>query len=62
MSSGSLESVFNALMLDANTLFPPFLLMLEIFNYNVHNCLVDSGASVNVMPLPVPKEINEKWD
>ena len=25
---------------------PPFLLTFEIFNHNVHNCLVDSGASV----------------
>ena len=24
---------------------PPFLLTFEIFNRNVHNCLVDSGAS-----------------
>ena len=23
---------------------PTFLLTFEIFNYNVHNCLVDSGA------------------
>ena len=30
---------------------PTFLLTFEIFNYNVHNCLVDLGASVNVMPL-----------
>ena len=28
---------------------PPFLLTFEIFNHNVHNCLVDSGATVNVM-------------
>jgi len=34
----------------------------EIFNYNVHNCLVDFGASVNVIPLSVAKKINEKWD
>ena len=27
---------------------PPFLLTFEIFNHNVHNCLVDSGASINV--------------
>ena len=26
----------------------PFLLTFEIFNHNVHNCLVDSGASSNV--------------
>jgi hypothetical protein len=28
---------------------PPFLLTFEIFNRNVHNCLVDSKASSNVM-------------
>ena len=38
---------------------PPFLLTFEIFNHNVHNCLVDSGASVNVMPLSVCKK--DKW-
>ena len=37
---------------------PPFLLNFEIFNYNVRNCLVDSRASVNVMPLSVCKQIN----
>jgi len=39
---------------------PPFLLTFEIFNHNVHNYLVDSGASVNVMPLSVCKKINGK--
>ena len=37
---------------------PPFLLTFEIFNHNVHNCLVDLGASFNVMPLSVCKKIN----
>ena len=37
---------------------PAFLLTFDIFNYNVHNCLVDSRASVNVMPLSVCKQIN----
>ena len=37
---------------------PTFLLTFEIFNYNVHNCLVDFGASANVMPLSVYKQIN----
>jgi hypothetical protein len=32
---------------------PPFLLTFEVFNKNLHNCLVDSGASSNVMPLAV---------
>ena len=36
----------------------PFLLTFEIFNHNVHNCLVDSGASINVMPISVCKKIN----
>ena len=37
---------------------PPFLLTLEILNHKVHNFLVDSGSSVNVMPLEVCKKIN----
>ena len=28
---------------------PAFLLTFETFNYNVHNCFVNSGAPVNVM-------------
>ena len=39
---------------------PPFLLTLEILNHNVHNFLVYSGSSVNVMPLAVCKNINGK--
>ena len=37
---------------------PPFLLTFEIFNRNVHNCLVDSGDSSNVMPYSVCKKLN----
>ena len=37
---------------------PPFLLTLEMLNHKVHNCLVDSGSSVNVMPLVICKKIN----
>ena len=36
----------------------PFLLTFEIFNRNVHNCLVYSGASSNVMPYLVCKKLN----
>ena len=36
----------------------PFLLSFDIFNHNVHNCLVDFGASSNVMPLSVCRKIN----
>ena len=37
---------------------PPFLLMFEVFNRNLHNCLVDSGASSNVMPQSICKTLN----
>jgi hypothetical protein len=37
---------------------PPFLLTFKIFNRNVHNCMVDSGASSNVMPWSVCQKIN----
>jgi len=36
---------------------PPFLLTFEVFNNNLHNCLVDSGASSNV-PLSICKKLN----
>ena len=36
-----------------NPFVPPFLLMFEVFNRNLHNCLVDYGASSNVMPLAI---------
>jgi hypothetical protein len=39
---------------------PPFLLTFEIFNRNVHNCMVDSGASSNVMPWSVCQKINDE--
>jgi hypothetical protein len=32
---------------------PPFILMFEVFNRNLHNCLVDLGASSNVIPLSI---------
>ena len=40
----------------------PFLLIFEIFNRNLHNCLVDTGASSNVMPYSDCKKLNaEPW-
>ena len=39
---------------------PPFLLTFEIFNQNVHNCMIDSRASSNVMPYSVCKKLNAK--
>ena len=38
----------------------PFLLTFDIFNRNVHNCLVDSRASSNVMPNSVCKKLNDQ--
>ena len=37
---------------------PQFVLTFEIFNRNVHNCLVNSGASSNVIPYSVCKKLN----
>jgi hypothetical protein len=37
---------------------PPFLLMFEVFNRNLHSCLVDLGASSNVIPLSICKKLN----
>jgi hypothetical protein len=39
---------------------PPFLLTFEIFNRNVYNCMVDSGASSNVVLWSVCQKINAK--
>jgi hypothetical protein len=39
---------------------PALLITFEIFNRNVHNCMVDFGASSNVMPLKVYENINVK--
>ena len=36
----------------------PFTLTFEIFNIDIPNCLVDSGASSNVIPSSVCKKIN----
>jgi hypothetical protein len=42
----------NAFSVDkkGNPFVPPFLVTFEVFNKNLHNFLVDSGASSNVMP------------
>jgi hypothetical protein len=37
---------------------PPFLLTFKIFNKNVHNCMVDYGASSNVIPWSICQKIN----
>ena len=37
---------------------PTFLFTYEIFNKNVHNCLVDSGASSNILPGSLCEKLN----
>jgi hypothetical protein len=37
---------------------PSFLLMFEVFNRNIHNCLVYLGTSSNVMPLSICNKLN----
>jgi hypothetical protein len=37
---------------------PPFLVTFEIFNKNVHNCMMDSCGSSNVIPLKVCEKKN----
>lgn len=36
---------------------PPFLLTIGIYGRNLHNCLIDLGASCNVMPLPIAQRL-----
>lgn len=61
-SPGSLRTVLNTLqMKEENSVFPPFFLSFEIFNYNVHNFLVDSSASANIMPPSIANNINAQW-
>lgn len=58
-SPKSLASMLNLLhMEEATPLFPLFVLSFEILTFNAHNCLFDSGSSINVMPFPVTKQIN----
>ena len=41
---------------------PPFLITFDIFNKNIHNCMIDSGASSNVIPLFVCRKLNATWE
>ena len=37
---------------------PPFLLTFDIFNRNVYNCMIDSGAYLNVISVSVCRKLN----
>ena len=36
---------------------PPFLLSIRIYGKNLHNFLIDSGASCNIMPLSIAQRL-----
>ena len=57
-AAASPQSIVNAVNVNSRGSTSHFLLSFEIFNFNVHNCLVDSGASTNVMPLFVCNKLN----
>jgi len=46
------QSIINACLIGKRLKYtiPPFLPTFEIFNTNVHNCMVDSSASSNLIP------------
>ena len=46
---------------NSNSTTPLFLLTFDIFNRNIHNCMVDSGASSNFIPFPVCRRLNAKF-
>ena len=56
--SGTMEKNQQNFVVNTHKNVPPFLLTFEIFNRNVHNCMVDSGASSNMIPLSVCQKIN----
>ena len=61
-SRGKKPSIVNIALFGkkSNSNTHPFLLTLEICNKNVHNCLVNSIASSNVMPDSMCKTLNAK--
>ena len=54
----NIESIVNVENFEFRSSTPPFLLTFEIFNYNVHNYLIDSNASTKTMPLLICKKLN----
>eukprot|EP00253_Pinus_taeda_P026383 PITA_26383 len=59
--SGRIEATDTILIGDrSNSHTPPFLLTYEIYNRNLYNYLIDSGASSNIMPTSVCSKLNIK--
>ena len=64
-TAASPQSIVNVISANSRGTTPPFLLSFDIFNFNVHDYLVDYSASTNVIPLSVCKKLNirpEKTD
>ena len=58
-SSNKVDLSYLVLIVDSFISHTPlFLLIYDIFNRNVHNCLVDSSASSNIMPRTVCTKLN----
>lgn len=59
-SPDSLAYVINTLhMEEENSFFPPFLFSFEIFNFNVHNYLVDFGYHYPLLRKSMLKEATQ---
>ena len=44
-------------MFKDNVEVPPFLLSIRIYMKNLHNCIIDLGASCNIMPLSIVQRL-----
>jgi hypothetical protein len=49
--------VLGPMIEDRDESFPPFYISLNIHDKILHNCLLDSGASHNLMPKAVMEEL-----
>lgn len=50
--------VFGQHVEEVDTSTPPFYIYSLIYDFRLHNCMFDSGASHNLMPLSVMKKLN----
>lgn len=58
----SISTMLKTLHMEEENLgYAPFMLSFYVFNYNVHNDLVDYGTIANIMPLSISKRINAHW-
>eukprot|EP00253_Pinus_taeda_P006092 PITA_06092 len=56
---GRVEAIDAVLIGDgSNSHTPPFLLTYEIYNRNIHNCLINSRESSNIIPVSICSKLN----